>query len=44
MDIVKSELEAVAKVVEGEEQNSLQQLNDLQLMLVGGGSGEILFG
>jgi len=42
MDFAKTELIAVEKVAD--QQCELNELNDLQLALIGGGCGEVVFG
>ena len=43
MEIVKGELNAVKEVVENVVELELKELSELQLALVGGGSGDVLF-
>lgn len=42
MEVVKSELSAVKEVVDNAVELQLAELNDLQLALVGGGSGDVI--
>jgi hypothetical protein len=43
MEMIKAELVAVGEVIETVDAE-LIQLNELQLALVGGGSGDVIFG
>jgi hypothetical protein len=43
MELIKAELVAVSAVIETVDAE-LIQLNELQLALVGGGSGDVIFG
>lgn len=44
MEIIQSELVALAEVVDSKNEEQRQELSELQLSLVGGGAGDILFG
>lgn len=43
MDFAKVELAAVEQVVD-QSQSELNELNELQLAMIGGGCGEVVFG
>ena len=43
VEINKFEIGAVTQVVEGDAESKIQELTDLQLAIVGGGSGDVVF-
>jgi hypothetical protein len=43
VEINKFEIGAVTQIVEGEAESKIQELSDLQLAIVGGGSGDVVF-
>jgi hypothetical protein len=44
MDLNKTEVAALERAVSEVNEHQVKELNDLQLVLVGGGIGEVVFG
>lgn len=42
MDVTKMEIEAVEKVISEAVENEFRNLGDLQLVMIGGGIGEVI--
>ena len=44
MEVVKAEVEVIEQILNDENQDQVRELGDLQLALVGGGIGDVVFG